>query len=386
MGNETVFSKLEGYAEVIAAKKASRRYGSDMHHQGVLASKLVERLHPKKIDLRLSLITTEMKDVKTFRLVSASGHLPPFEAGQYINLSVNIDGIITSRPYSMSSPPSQTSCYEVTVKREENGFVSNFMLDRLKEGDALVSTGPAGEFRYNPLFHGEDLVMIAGGSGITPMMSMIREFTNRGSQKKIHLIYSSRTPSDVIFNEELTSLDTQYPNFTFTSVITRPEQGYEGITGRVSPAMLKELLGDLTPKTFYVCGPGTLCDDVRAHLLSLGVRPGRVRREIFNKPADVTKLAGWPERDERATTVKVKLSDGRAFEAPVGEPLLNSLDRAGITVPSSCHSGDCSLCRVRLVSGKVFQLPGTRLRISDEQFGYIHSCSAYPTEDIEIET
>jgi len=107
--------------------------------------------------------------------------------------------------------------------------------------------------------------------------------------------------------------------------------------------------------------------------------------EVFCPPTDVTEMPDWPVRDESVAHISVKLADGQKFEAPVGEPLLNSLDRAGLSVPSSCHSGECSLCRVRLVKGKVFQLPTTKIRVSDHQFGYIYSCSAYPTEDIEIE-
>jgi len=385
MGNETVFSKLEGYADVFSAKKASRVYGRDLSLQGKLASDLVNRLHPKKLDLRVSLITTEMKDVKTFRLVSESGYLPPFEAGQYINLSVNIDGIVTSRPYSVSSPPSQTSYYELTVKRKPNGFVSNFLLDGIKQGDVLESTAPAGEFHYNPLFHGEELVMIAGGSGITPMMSMIREVTDRGLKRRIHLFYGSRNTDDIIYKQKLERLASNHENLTVDFVISEPEEAYQGLTGFIDGKLLKDRLGDLTKKTFYLCGPEAMYKFCQKELEGLGLKRKQIRMEVFGPPADVTRLAGWPERDESDTSINIKLTDGREFEAPVGEPLLNSLDRAGLSVPSSCHSGECSLCRVRLLNGKVFQLPTTKIRVSDNQFGYIYSCSAYPTEDIEIE-
>jgi len=385
MGNETVFSKLEGYADIFSAKKASRVYGRDLSLQGKLASDSVNRLHPKKLDLRVSLITTEMEDVKTFRLVSESGYLPPFEAGQYINLSVNINGVVTSRPYSISSPPSQTSYYELTVKRKPNGFVSNFLLDGIKQGDVLESTAPAGEFHYNPLFHGEELVMIAGGSGITPMMSMIREATDRGLKRRIHLFYGSRNRDDIIYRQKLERLASDHENLTVDFVLSEPEEAYQGLTGFIDGKLLKDRLGDLTKKTFYLCGPEAMYKFCQKELEGLGLKRKQIRMEVFGPPADVTRLAGWPERDESNTSINIKLTDGREFEAPVGEPLLNSLDRAGLSVPSSCHSGECSLCRVRLLNGKVFQLPTTKIRVSDNQFGYIYSCSAYPTEDIEIE-
>ena len=385
MNKETVFSKLEGYTDVFNAKKVSRVYSRDLSLQGELASELVNRLHPKKLDLRVSLITTEMKNVKTFRLVSESGYLPPFEAGQYINLSVNINGVVTSRPYSISSPPGQVSYYELTVKRKPNGFVSNFLLDGIKQGDVLESTAPAGEFHHNPLFHGEDLVMIAGGSGITPMMSMIRDVTDRGLKRRIHLFYGSRSTDDIIYKQKLERLASNHENLTVDFVLSEPEEAYQGLTGFIDGKLLKDRLGDLTKKTFYLCGPEAMYKFCQKELEGLGLKRKQIRMEVFGPPADVTRLAGWPERDESDTSINIKLTDGREFEAPVGEPLLNSLDRAGLSVPSSCHSGECSLCRVRLLNGKVFQLPTTKIRVSDNQFGYIYSCSAYPTEDIEIE-
>jgi len=148
--------------------------------------------------------------------------------------------------------------------------------------------------------------------------------------------------------------------------------------------MLEEYIGEVSGRTFYLCGPGGLCDTVCDLLLNMGVRQGQIRREVFNKPDDVTRLTGWPDGLAASKSVKVSLNNGLSFEAAVNEPLLNSLDRAGISVPSSCHTGECSLCRVRLVSGQVFHSPDAKVRISDQQFGYIHACSAYPTEDIEI--
>jgi len=385
MGNETVFSRLEGYAEVMRAKKASRAYGSDMSHQGELVNELVNRLHPKKLDLRVSLITTQMKDVKTFRLVSESGHLPPFEAGQYINLSVNINGVVTSRPYSMSSPPSQSSYYELTVKRKQGGFVSNFLLDCIKRDDVLESTAPAGEFHYNPLFHGDYLVLIAGGSGMTPMMSMIRDVTDRGLERQMHLFYGSRNPDEIIFKQELERLASNHENLTVDFVISEPEEGYQGLTGFIDGKLLKDRLGDLTKKTFFLCGPEAMYKFCQNELEGLGLRRKQVRMEVFGPPTDVTVEPGWPQGLAADAKFKVQVSGGREFEVPVGEPLLNSLDRAGLSVPSSCHSGECSLCRVKLISGAVFQLPTIKLRVSDDRFGYIYSCCAYPTEDIEIE-
>ncbi|RLA41548.1 MAG: hypothetical protein DRR06_15780 [Gammaproteobacteria bacterium] len=385
MRDESFFTQIEGYTEVKQDILSSRKYGIDMSRQSFLASELINRLHPKKLVLKVSQVIDEMDSVRTIRLVRDKGHLPPFEAGQYINLSVNIDGVVTSRPYSMSSAPSQTAYYDITVKRTDGGFVSNYLLDCLRVGEVLSSTAPAGEFHYNPLFHGDDLVMLAGGSGVTPMMSMIRQFASFGSNKNIHLIYICRTPEEVIFHKELERIEREFDKFRYTVVISRPKENYEGITGHITSELLASLLQNITDKTYYICGPTGMCDAAKNDLLSLGVRPGKIRQENFGESADVTTKPGWPESVKTGSTVRVKVVGSTTFDAPVGEPLLNSLDRAGVSVPSSCHSGECSLCRVKLLQGTVFHLADSKERVSDKKYGYIHSCSSYPTGDIEIE-
>ncbi len=390
---EAIFSQIEGFNKVMKDKLRSQKRGIEMSKKSNRASILVNQLHPKKMNLKVSEIIDELtdktNDVKTFRLVRTDDSLPPFEAGQFINLSVTIDSVTTSRAYSISSAPSQHDYIDITVKRVDGGFVSNNLLDDIKVGDELESTSPSGEFHYNPIFHGDDLVMLAGGSGITPIMSMIREFIGCGSGKIIHLVYICRTPADVIFCNELEALDADNNNFAFTKVISRPEPGYIGITGHITAELLKSLLENantsLQDKTWYVCGPTGMCESAKNDLLDLGIRLGKIRQESFGETADVTKMEGWPAEVRRGQTVNVKVLGGESFDAPVGEPLLNSLDRVGVSVPSSCHAGECSLCRVKLVDGEVFQLTDSKERSSDKLYGYIHSCSSYPTNDIEIE-
>ena len=113
-------------------------------------------------------------------MVSETGYLPPFQAGQYVNLFVETQGVRSSRPYSIASPPNQRAYYDLTVKAVPDGFVSLYLLEDVKVGDRLSSTGPMGGFFHNPLSHSNEVVYLAGGSGITPMMSMIREVTDRG--------------------------------------------------------------------------------------------------------------------------------------------------------------------------------------------------------------
>jgi ferredoxin-NADP reductase len=376
--------EIDGYAEIRREIEVLRRYGFDYSSHRGRVGQILNLLHPKRIRLQVSEIWEETQTAKSFRLVSPDGYLPPFQAGQYINLFVDVGGVRTSRPYSISSPPNQNGYYEIAVRRVEDGFVSSHLLENVRVGDRLESTGPSGNFFYNPLFHGIDLVFLAGGSGITPFMSMIREVTDRGLSRKIHLIYGSRDPDDIIFREDLEERPLRHENLKVTMVISDPPQGYEGFTGFVTAKLIQDVLGSVEGKTFYVCGPEAMYTFCLPELLKLQVPARKIRMEVFGPPKDVTAQPGWPEMVSADSRFQVTVKSKKRIDARAGEPLMISLERAGIMIPASCRSGECSLCRTKLLSGKVFQPPGIKLRKSDRTYGYIHPCVAYPLQDLEI--
>jgi ferredoxin-NADP reductase len=376
--------EIEGYAEIQKEIEILQKYPFDYTSLKGRVPHVLNFLHPKKIRLQVSEIREETKTAKSFRLVSSDRYLPPFQAGQYINLFVDIGGIRTSRPYSISSPPNQTGYYEITVRRVEDGFVSNYLLDTVKAADQLESTGPAGNFYYQPLFHGSDLVFLAGGSGITPFMSMIREVTECGLPRRIHLFYGSQRLDDVIFGEELEERARRHENLRVTQVISEPPQNYEGFTGFITERLMGRVLGRVSGKTFYLCGPEAMYAYCLPELLKLQVPGRKIRMEVFGPPRDVTAQPGWPEGMSADTRFQVAIKGGGRIDALAGEPLMISMERAGVQIPASCRSGECSLCRTKLLSGKVFQPPEAKLRKSDRTYGYIHPCVAYPLEDLEI--
>jgi ferredoxin len=137
-------------------------------------------------------------------------------------------------------------------------------------------------------------------------------------------------------------------------------------------------------KTFYICGPHVMYDFCLAALEELGVPPHKIRRELYGPPADVAKEPGWPEGLLPDAVFSVEVTGQKKIRAQAGEPLLNTLERYGIIVPAVCRSGECSACRIRLLSGRVFMPAHTGLRESDRQHGYIHACASYPLEDLRI--
>jgi len=351
-----------------------------------MVSDLVGRLHPQRIPVEVVGVREETASARTLCLASRSGHpFPPFRAGQFVSLFLAVDGVATSRPYSISSPPSRTGVLEITVRKMPGGFVSPFLCERVRAGDRLACSGPAGFFFHEPLVDTDRLVFLAGGCGVTPFMSMIRHAADTRGGMQMHLLYGSRVPDDVIFGAELKRLAGEMGTLRVDVVISEPPEGYQGLTGFLDADRIRERVGDVAGRTFFLCGPHAMVDLCLQALRELGVPERRIKREPCGPLPDITRVSGWPEGVARDQEVRVEVPEKQAtFSARCGEPLLNSLERNGLAVDCLCRSGECGACRARLLSGKVF-MPGTvALRRTDAAFGYIHTCAAYPLTDLVL--
>ena len=363
---------------------ALQKFNIDQRAKRGTVDKGINFYHPKKIEMTVSEIRTESPTSKSIRMVSDSGYLPPFLAGQYINVAVDVNGTRTSRAYSLTSSPNQRGYYEITVRSKKDGFVSGYLLEDLKVGDKLTTSSPEGQFIYNPVVHGKNLVFIAGGCGITPFKCMVQNFYERNDlDLNIHLVYGCANSNDVIFDEDFKALEDKYSSFNYHLVIS-DEPDYEGHKGFITKELIESLVDDMDGRRFYLCGPEIMYNFVIPEILKLGVSIHDVRREVQTPPADPTRLPNWPEGVTSDTTFTVKISDGRSIEVSAVEPLMNSLERHKIIVPALCRAGECSLCRTKLVSGQVYHPDSVRLRRSDKEYGYIHPCVAYPISDLEI--
>jgi len=382
--SDDILNSVTGFQEGMARKHQREETGTDKSEFKGKVANDIAKLHPKRLQLEVSEVIDDTASTKTYRLISTAGPLPPFQAGQYINLFVNIDGVETARPYAISSCPSQRDYYDLTVKLVDGGFVTRYLLDEVLAGQQFTATSPMGTFYHNPIFHGEDLVFLAGGSGGAPARSMIESVLNRGLNINFHLIYGNSYESDVIFKELFRDLAQKHDNFTLTEVISRPTEGYEGLSGHLNKELITSLIGSAEGKTFYICGPTPFNEFCEAQLKELGVQDKRIRIECNGPPKKPSCLENWPEVVSEEDEVTVKVQGKGEFKAKVGEPLLNSLERNGYFVENACRSGECSLCRVKVIEGEVFNPPEALLRKSDEQFGWVHSCVAFPTTDIEI--
>lgn len=383
---KNVLNTVAGFREAVAQKKELERTGTDFREERGRVRRTVDGIHPKRLRLRVAAVITNTRTTGTLRLVSADDRpLPPFQAGQYVNLFVKIDGVETARPYAISSPPHERGYYDLTVKRVDAGFVSPFLLDEVRVDQLLSSTGPMGTFHHNPLFHGDDLVFFAGGSGICPALSMLKSVLATRPGFRFHLVYSNSYEDDVIFAEELRALAARHENFTLTEIVSRPTEGFLGRRGHVSREPVESLLDAPEKKMYYICGPTPFNEHCLRILNELGVKSRRTLVEGNGPPKRPERLAGWPEGVPPGMQVRVRVNGGASFQAEAGEPLLNSLERNGYTTENACRSGECSLCRVKLKAGRVFNPPEALIRKADRKFGHVHSCVAFPVSDVEIQ-
>lgn len=378
-----IINSMTNGPEVLNDIDVLRKHGKDYTIGLETKERILDRYNPDTLELVVAEIIPVTKDSKTFRLVRKDGNLPVFESGQYLNIFVEIDGVRTSRPYSISSSSKQGAYYEITVARIKTGFVSDYFLDKVKVGDEFEAKSPGGTFRYHPVFHKKHSVFFAGGSGITPFLSMSREVLESGQDdRKITLIYGCRNLEAVMFREELEEMAKNHENFEFHIVLS-DQENYKGLKGFIDRKLIKKLVPNLDDATYYICGPEIMNKFVKSELEALEI-PGRmIIREMFGAAQEVKTIPGWPAELTGKEEFNIKIGD-KTIKGLSGETLLTSLERNGIRVNVCCRSGECSLCRVRILSGKVFMPEGVLLRHADEKFGYIHSCKAYPISDIEI--
>ncbi len=379
---EVLIGTMVNGPEVMNELAMAKLSGEDIENQRSEVRRKLREYHPPF--LTLDVLEKEQLDplAMRIRLCPVDGSVPVFEAGQYINVFVELDGIRTSRPYSIATAPHQRAYFDIIVARKAGGFVSDYLIDALKVGDTLTSTGPMGVFRYQPVHHKRHQVMLAGGSGITPMQSMILDCLAQGCDRELTLFYGARKLEYATNHEMFKQLDERYGNFHYIPVLSDEEQeGYE--KGFISKELIKKYVTDVSDATFFVCGPEVMNHFCMLELEALGIRKAMIRRELFQSRADIENEPAWPQEISPDDTFTITCGK-KSFSARATESVLAALEREGIKVPVGCRSGECSYCRMKLVSGKVFTAQGSLLRHADEVFGYIHTCKAYPISDIEV--
>jgi glycine betaine catabolism B len=350
--------------------------------------RIVDRVHPQHIRWKVAELRDETPTSRTLVLAPLTGEVPAFLPGQYLNVFVEVGGTRTSRPQSISSSPTRPGVVELTVKEKIGGFVSRCLVRELAAGDELTTSGPEGDFVFNGTRGEKRLLLIAGGSGITPFMGMVGYVMERYPAVSITLLYGSRAADDVIFEDRLHQLARQHPDrLKIVLVLWAPDEHWQGERGAIDRHLIARHVSaeDLRDAGVFLCGPRPMQEHVLNELDVLDVPAHHVQVESSGFADDITALEGWPAAVTASTTFSVSLP-GRKVPAPAkaGEPLITSLERAGVNVPALCRNGACGVCRHKLVSGEIFADPAVATRASDRKAGYILLCASYPLSDIAL--
>jgi ferredoxin-NADP reductase/DMSO/TMAO reductase YedYZ heme-binding membrane subunit len=345
--------------------------------------------------LRLAKVFVETPEVRTFRFVAPSGTTLPFQhlPGQFLTLRLKLDGRDVRRSYTIASSPTRTAYCELTIKREEQGYVSRHLHDVVREGETFNVSAPAGRFTFTGA-EAERIVMIAGGVGVTPLMAKIRYLTDIVWPGKIHLVYSVKTERDIIFRSELEELQRRFHNFKVDVTVTREASvDWTGRRGRLSAAMLMSIVPDIAQSRVHFCGPTEMVEPLKKALRELGVVDGQIKSEAFGSPGRKRSdgsTAFTPEGNElsngAASTSSICFARSNKRLAGAGtRTVLELAESQGIALPYDCRSGVCGQCKIRLLSGSVVMAAEDALDPLDRANNVILACQATCRDDVIVD-
>lgn len=318
----------------------------------------------RNIKARVVAIREETADARTF-VLQPNRHWTGFKAGQHVVVDLELDGVRHQRSYSLSSSPSERDTIAITVKRQPDGKVSNALHDRVKVGDVLGLSAPSGDFAL-PQAAGS-ILMLSAGSGITPVMSMLRELHARGEDRDVFFLHVCRKPEDAIFAAELHAIAATLPNLKL-------HFHYTAENGRLPLETLAILVPDYAQRDALLCGPAAFMADVRAKWNREGIA-SKLACEHFGIAPVVTN---------DAATVEIRAARSeRVFTASAAQPLLAEAERAGLKPKHGCRIGICQSCKCKKASGTVQNL--LTGEISSEPNEMIQLCVSAARSDVQLE-
>ncbi len=352
-------------------------FAGRMARQGVMTGQAVQALAEGwEGRLRVARKFVETGMVQTFRLMTEDGGPLPFrwKAGQYVTLALQTPNGPIRRAYTIASSPNQSRFLEITVKREATGGGSQYLHDEVQVGQVLSVKGPQGDFTFMG-DEADGIVMIAGGVGITPMMSTLRHLTDSAWHHPVTLIYGIQTLADVIFRDELAAIARRHPNFRLhllPTVIEDPD--WTGPRGYLTPGMILAMVPDIAHSRVHLCGPAPMMSAVLPMLDDLGVRKDAIFTEAFISLPDQ-----GPGADEDVTMTFARC--GKTVMARRGEGIIRVAEANGIAMDYSCRNGECGSCRCKLLAGEVAMPDKTALTAKERKAGFILACVARPVSD-----
>lgn len=353
-------------------------------------------------ELTVENIHRETHDVKTFRFVHPEGDIPFLHRpGQYMTLTLNINGQTVKRSYTIASSPSQRGYVELTIKRNPIGIVSCYMHDQLNIGDKIRVGAPAGKFFFDDL-PSKAVVLIAGGVGITPLMSILRYLTDRSWHGTIYFINAIRSREDRIYETEVAYLANRFENLHVLTYYSQakppvdvaiPSPRWEEKSGYINAEDLNAFIPGLRALPIFLCGPDPMMQAVRKTMVSLGVPNEQIATEEFVSPrANVVTNEHPISSQTKSTDAEIEsamvtfAASNQTIDIDASTTVLEAAEQAGVTLPWECRSGICGQCKVRCTSGRVRMDSRDALTKVEEANGFILACQSHPvTESVSID-
>lgn len=334
---------------------------------------------------------------ETPEAVSLGFDVPPelkedymYKQGQYLTLRFHIDGEEIRRSYSICSSPFEKDKLEVAIKKVKGGKISNYINDVVKPGDVIEVMVPMGNFHSELIAtNKKHYVLFAGGSGITPMMSIMKAVLEAEPHSTITLLYGNNDEQAIIFRKQINDIGARYPNrLRIVHILNAAPENHPPLLQGI---MTKEKILDLMKNyvdadldnEFFICGPGPMMDNVVAALKEKNVSEPRIHIEYFSAPVTAAVLTPTeiPKLAKDANLVIVMDGDEYPTQLLENETVLEAAKRLGLDAPYSCQNGSCSTCRAKLLEGKVHMKVNFALNPKDVASGFILTCQSLPLTD-----
>jgi ring-1,2-phenylacetyl-CoA epoxidase subunit PaaE len=349
-------------------------------------------------DLKVKRIVKETKDAISVWFEQPVDKKITYKSGQFLTLIIPIAGKEVRRAYSLCSSPFTDEDLAVAVKRVDNGLMSNWLPDNLKEGQSVKIMEPMGQFTTEyAVANKRHVIMFAGGSGITPMFSIIKSLLTQEPESIVSLIYCNRDIDSIIFKDELSKWETKYEGrLHVIHVLDNAPMNWQGYSGLLNHDMLKKLFEripdwGIAKTTYLMCGPEGMMKNVDSLLEQHNIAKDKIFKESFVQGTidkDAKKEASAVVSGEVKTREVVIRYDGMEHKITVkpSDTILASALDQGVDLPYSCQSGLCTACRGKALSGQVKLDEEEGLSQSERAEGYVLTCVGHPlTDDVIIE-
>ncbi len=355
---------------------------------------LAKTLHPKRQYLKIAKVEERAEDCRSYTLVpdeeKGTKALAYFGAGKYLTVFETIEGMPITRAYSISSSPKDSleGRYVLTIKLVEGGLMSQYIFDTWEEGRSVEASAPSGNFEYQELRDAKKVICLAGGSGITPFISMANAIADGDEDFEMILLYGSRDAKSIFFKEELAELEKKCDKIKVVHVLseqkTKLPKGAE--KGFITAELIKKYAPSDEKYSIFLCGPQQMYAFADKELEKLNLEKKYIRHEMFGEFHNPSTQDDYPEGVPETVKITVTIQDKTyILKGSSNDSVMQTIEKFGLAVPARCRSGECGFCHSQLISGKVYVPKALEYRrLADYKFGCIHPCCSFPLTDIEI--